>query len=166
MDEIWKKIEGYDRYEISNFGSVRSKYGKNLIYLKKQEDSRGYIWVGLRTKGKTKYNSIHKLVALHFLGKIPENMQINHMDGDSKNNKVNNLEYVSMRENINHRYALKGVSKLGTRMTKGGKFTSQIRIQGKMKHLGTFQTEQDARAAYVKAAMEQGDKKYLNGETK
>lgn len=113
VDEIWKPIIDYeDRYEISNLGNIRSKvnyksskFGKHLRPALSQS---GYWHITLAKNGTRKNGSVHMLVAITFLGPYPENMQVNHKDGDKSNNRLSNLEYVTRKENIRHSHEVLG----------------------------------------------------------
>lgn len=92
MKEIWKKSDfGFGNYEFSNLGRVRNIKINKIV--KGVPNSRGYLRI-CNTKTKTR-TFIHKEVARLFLGERPENMVINHIDGNPLNNAVSNLEYVS-----------------------------------------------------------------------
>ncbi len=118
MQEEWKDIIGYNgKYQVSNFGNVRStdRYyrqdnGKGFesehLYkgkmLKPFYTERGYKRIGLSQKGKVKYYTIHKLVAMAFISN-PNNLpQVNHKDGNKENNKVDNLEWCDSIYNNRH----------------------------------------------------------------
>lgn len=106
--ETWKDVDGYEGiYEISNLGRLRSYYAKNgrLVntskLIKGKLDKDGYREVALSKNGKVKYTRIHRLVAEAFIdGDI--SLEINHKDGDKLNNTVDNLEWVTTKENIQH----------------------------------------------------------------
>lgn len=102
MMEIFKDIEGYDDYQVSNLGRVKSLwYGKERI-LKPRKNKTGYLQVGLHKNGKIKYDYIHRLVGKTFLDN-PDNLpQINHKDEDKSNNNVDNLEWCSASYNMNY----------------------------------------------------------------
>lgn len=114
MKEIeWKSIKGYEDYEVSNTGLVRSldrtltrSDGQERFYagqmLKLQYDSRsGRPMVRLysRELKKAKTLKVHRLVALTFLGDRPEGMDIRHLDGVVTNNNVENLCYGTKSSN-------------------------------------------------------------------
>lgn len=93
--EIFKKIEGFNGYSISNLGTVRNdKTGKFLKFFKKRE---GYLQVQLGKKNNPLY--VHRLVANAFIPNIYQKPQVNHIDGNKQNNCVNNLEWCTAREN-------------------------------------------------------------------
>lgn len=104
MIEIWKDVVGYEGlYQVSDFGRVRSlAYGKERI-LKQQERQHGYLSVCLYGRGGNKRNfkqiSVHRLVAEAFIPNPKKLSEVNHIDEDKKNNKLENLEWVSHQEN-------------------------------------------------------------------
>lgn len=114
--EIWKKIEGYDGYEVSNYGRVRTngkithtdKHGyrhwKDRVLKQKITNTNCYR-VDLWKDGKVKSFLVHRLVASAFLG-MPENekMTVNHKDGNRLNNHIDNLEWLSLADNIRHAF--------------------------------------------------------------
>lgn len=119
-DEEWRDIEGYNgAYRVSNYGRVWSvsravrvggKTGsvitKDLI-LSTKEDQKGYERVYLNTmNGKTKFVPIHRLVAKAFIDNPLNKPQVNHIDGNKKNNRVDNLEWCTNGENQIHAYRL------------------------------------------------------------
>jgi hypothetical protein len=99
--EIWKEIEGYEGlYKVSNKGNVKGvKRNKNLKMLK---DSCGYSKVNLCKDGKLRSFLVHRLVALAFLENTNNLPQINHIDEDKNNNKVDNLEWCTCEYNITY----------------------------------------------------------------
>lgn len=109
MQETWKPIKGYEGlYEISNLGRVKSlpKFYCNNSTLHKErflkpQNKKGYYQVALLKNGKPKWISVHRLVAEAFIEKPPY-LQINHKDGNKLNNRADNLEWCTGRENINH----------------------------------------------------------------
>ncbi len=101
--EQWTKIKGYPDYSISNFGSVRSdRYNKTL---KPSASSNSYLYVNLIKDKKKKTTAVHKLVIEHF-GEIQPgpNLVVDHLDCNKQNNKINNLEWVSISENTKRSY--------------------------------------------------------------
>jgi hypothetical protein len=148
--EIWKDINGYfGLYQISNNGNIRNC--KNFKILKNRL-RKGYNSVVLYKDKIPNVFSIHRLVAIHFLG-FESDKFVNHIDRDKLNNKVNNLEWVNVRENITHSYSKElptGVSiKKGT-----NRFVSQIYYNGKKHHIGYFDNPIDASNAYKQKLIE------------
>lgn len=100
MEEQWKDIDDYPNYLVSNFGSVKSK--KTGKILKPQLDRNGrYFQVWLSNGEKENTQRIHRLVAEAFLGKHP-GLVVNHIDGDRSNNRVDNLEWCTVKDNNQH----------------------------------------------------------------
>lgn len=106
MNEIWKPIVGFEgRYEVSNFGNVASlKFarGSNRRILKQSTNTWGYSQVTL-SKDRDKTNrTVHRLVAEAFIDN-PNNLpQINHIDENKHNNRVDNLEWCDSAYNIGY----------------------------------------------------------------
>lgn len=106
MHEIWLPVVGYEGYyEVSNLGHIRNcrikKFGPKGDCLRPQKIGK-YLGVNLCANGKSKVFLIHRLVAGAFLGPCPPSRDVNHKDGDRTHNAVDNLEYVTRRENIDH----------------------------------------------------------------
>jgi hypothetical protein len=154
MEEIWKTIENYPDYQVSNLGRVKSfRSGKECI-LKAQINSSGYKILNLFLK-KNKTFYVHKLVASAFLGK--SNLQVNHINSNKLDNNVYNLEYVSHRENSSHRSLNKNFTSKYTGVSwkkHSNKWQCHITINGKKNHLGMFDSELDAHNAYKNALKE------------
>lgn len=102
MVEEWRTVihdgEIYDSYEVSNMGRVRNN--KGLIM--KAKLSRGYLQIGLRNNGKQKFCYVHRLVAFTFLPLVDGKTEVNHIDEDKTNNCVENLEWTTHLENMQH----------------------------------------------------------------
>lgn len=109
MKEIWKDIEGYKGiYQISNLGRVKSleridntDHVRHEIILKQSLDKDGYCIVGLSNKGFVKHYRVHRLVWKSFNGEIPEGMQVNHLNERKDDNRLENLNLMDCKSNIN-----------------------------------------------------------------
>lgn len=101
--EIWKDIEGYKGlYQVSNYGQVKSlKFGKEKI-LKQCKLKDGYLYVRLCQNGKGKTYKVHRLVVKCFLEAIEGKDIVNHKNEIKTDNRVENLEWVSSKENANY----------------------------------------------------------------
>ena len=110
MNEVWKDIDGYEGiYQVSNLGKVRSldrkvwNYIKPGRILKTHNNGHGYYNVSLHNKDKIeKHAYIHILVAKAFIPNPNNYTEVNHKDFDKTNNCVDNLEWVTHRENCKH----------------------------------------------------------------
>lgn len=99
----WALIPGYaGRYEVSDSGEVRNLERNKR--LKPHNTGKGYQQVVLQMNGARSYTSIHRLVASAFIPN-PEGLpQVNHKNGDKADNRVANLEWCTMSENLRHRH--------------------------------------------------------------
>lgn len=114
MKEIWKPVVGWEGlYEVSNLGNVRSldRYVNQLNYkrfckgqlLKPTFHKSNYFIVTLRNSGTQKICKVHQLVMSAFNPKNSnEKLEINHIDGNTKNNNLNNLEWCTHQQNLQH----------------------------------------------------------------
>ena len=117
MAEEWRPVVGYDgSYSVSSHGRVRSEprivSGANGSsrrlrgkLLARRFDNDGYVHVALGRDGRVSYLLAHRLVAEAFIGKIPDGMEINHINGRVGDNGVWNLEIVTPSENVRHAFA-------------------------------------------------------------
>jgi len=111
--ERWRPIREWEGiYEISDMGRIRRMVGGTSTYagriMSPIENGHGYLTVRLRYNGREAKPLIHCLVADAFLGKRPEKYHVNHKDGDTRNPKLSNLEYVTCSENHLHAYRILG----------------------------------------------------------
>lgn len=106
--EEWKICEGFPQYEVSTLGKIRratnSLHRNNKGRLIKPFLSYGYPRVYLQTgQGTGKKAVIHRLMALTFLGPPPKDRPVvNHKNGNRQDNRIENLEWCSVRENHMH----------------------------------------------------------------
>lgn len=153
MEEIWKPIPNYEGlYEVSNLGNVKSlKFNKERI-LSFDVDVHGYLNVGLYKHGVKKTKKSHHLVAEAFLNHKPDGthkLVVDHINDIKTDNKVENLQIVTQRENShktqgNYSSKYKGVCWNKTI----NKWVSHIYLNGKLKCLGRFKSELEASVAY------------------
>ena len=110
--EIWIPIyikNQKSKYSVSQYGRViNTKTGR---ILKPQKIARGYLGVNLSMGKKSFTKQIHRLVAIAFLDNPNKLPQVDHLDGNKHNNRVNNLEWVTPKVNIRRAYA-KGLIKV------------------------------------------------------
>lgn len=102
--EIFKKINYYDTYEISNKGRIR----RNNKILKGSKNSSGYIQITLHNENGSIKKYIHRLVLEYFLDK--SDLDVNHIDHNKLNNSIENLEYVTKQENVIKRHVHYGTT--------------------------------------------------------
>lgn len=112
--EIWKDIPFLDCYQASNLGNIRNKFTKRV--LKQQEycapgrhkhiDMR----VTLHNEGKCKTFKVHRLVSRAWKDDYDELLEVDHIDGNSKNNNESNLKMCTHKENMNNPISIKRMS--------------------------------------------------------
>jgi hypothetical protein len=134
------KERGYTYCPVS--GEIKGIYGKLIT----RKDHQGYTMVQLIIEGKSYFIIGHRLAWFLHYGTLPNN-SIDHIDGDRSNNKIDNLRDVTNQQNQWNRTTAKGYSW----NKNANKFQAKIHINGNIKHLGYYTTEQEARNAYLKA---------------
>lgn len=114
MEEIWKDIRGFiGCYQVSSYGHIRSVdrivHNASSEYLRKGQlikpwegKTSPYYMVSLSGNGKCIKRMVHRIVAEHFLPEWDTSKEVNHIDGNKHNNRVDNLEMCSRQENISH----------------------------------------------------------------
>lgn len=167
MNELWKDIEGFEGlYQISNTGIVKSLpktwvsgIGKilshNGIIIKQSMNSCGYMHVRICKNKAYKTLKVHRLVASAFLENNMNYTHVHHIDNNKLNNNLSNLMWCSGRQNAIWKNELKNgkTSKhVGVDFNKKhNKYRARIIVNGFQKSLGYYNTEDEARLAYVNA---------------
>lgn len=101
MKEIYKPVLGYeDKYLVSNHGNIKSISRGRILSPKNNHD--GYLRIQLWRNSKCEYRSIHVIVMEAFSKKPFENAVVNHINGVKYDNRLENLEWVTQKENIGH----------------------------------------------------------------
>ena len=166
MKEVWKDIKGYEGYyQVSNHGKVKSlqrvldRSDNKKLPLQERPlkfgNSRGYPTVRLSKAGDNKTILLHHLIWDAF-GNKPRNgraLQVDHIDENKLNNRIDNLQILTNRENCTKYHKSNKKSGLPTgvvyhRATK--KYVAQIRIGDRYKYLGLFDDISSADKAYKK----------------
>lgn len=129
MEEIWKDIEGYKGYyQISTLGHVKSLprfhvLEERIIHLNKVKK---YNTVSLHKNKKEKRYGVHRLVALAFISNPDNKPQVNHINGDCRDNRVENLEWMTSSEN--HLHAFRELHRTPTGLGKFGEASNRSRL--------------------------------------
>ena len=98
--EEWKIINEFQKYEVSNLGNVRNLKTKHILATNLKN---GYLLASLQdSSSKTKRRSVHRLVALAFLENEHNKETVNHINGNKLDNKLENLEWATQKENVQH----------------------------------------------------------------
>jgi hypothetical protein len=155
--EIWKAIPGYEGYEASTLGKIRSlNYNKTgrIKELSLSKASNGYLQVCFSVKGIRKVRLVHQIIAIVFLDHIPNgrSIQVNHINENKLDNRIHNLEILTARENTTiASYHRRGGLPPGVNLLKTSsvnKYRARITFNGKKKNLGVFSTPEEASNAY------------------
>ena len=103
MTERWKPVVGFEQiYMVSTLGRLqRIRTGR---FLSGSPDHNGYIQVGLTRDHKRHPRTLHRLVLESFVGLRPQGHEANHKDGQKRNNRLSNLEWVTHLENCHHAF--------------------------------------------------------------
>jgi len=114
MKEVWKTIKDYPDYEVSNYGRIRNWWNnqagahnkRKKPKMLKETYSRGYCYVGLSNRKKSKRIRLHRLVLTAFKGKCPAGMVTCHNNGIKTDNRLENLRWdtrtANHKDRINH----------------------------------------------------------------
>ena len=102
--EIWKDVVGYEGlYQVSNLGRVRTfHYGAPRIRVQFLHPKYNYWALICKRNGVKKTIKVHRMVAQAFIPNPDNKPQVNHLDCDRANNRLENLEWVTPAENVRH----------------------------------------------------------------
>lgn len=150
--EIWKEIENYDGYEVSTMGRIRSYWGRGKKPIKKKEyilmtprpASNGYLRIQFRHDRKEQM--IHRVVCKTFIENPNGLNEVDHIDRDKKNNRVDNLRWADRSSNNQNTPLQKSNTSgfKGVCFTKAtGYWRARIYIN-KKEHSRTFKTKEEA----------------------
>jgi len=98
---MWKIIEELPSYEISSLGQVRNIKTRKIL---KVVINKGYYRLHLWYNKKGYNRSLHRLIAIHFIPNPENKPEINHKDGNKLNNRIDNLEWCTSKENRRHAF--------------------------------------------------------------
>lgn len=138
--EVWENIKGYENvYQVSNCGQVRriGNYTNQSEFswesghiLKPANNSKGYYFVNLSLNNKISRKYVHRLVAETFIQNPENKPTVNHINCDRSDNRVENLEWASYRENND--YSIQIMKKAGNskRNNKLSRVVQQLDLQG------------------------------------
>ena len=160
----WEYVKGYTGlYSVSSEGQVQSHL--TGIVLKPAVNHKGYLIVQLSLSGSKRNHRIHRLVAEAFIPN-PENLpEVDHINGDRQDNRVENLRWVTGSANTRNREVCKqATSKYnGVRLNEqSGKYLASVWMNRKTVHLGTFVKETEAALAFNRFCIENSLNRELN----
>ena len=117
MNNKWYDVKGFEDYlEANKKGVIRTKfktvvyypYGKKRVLhlkprvLNQNETTKGYLTIWFTHNKKNQSQKVHRLIAETFIPNPENKPQVNHIDGNKKNNSVENLQWATQEENMNH----------------------------------------------------------------
>ena len=145
-----------DDYAATSDGQIVSmKYGKTMVLRQAECSGYGHRSVSLAIDGETKSHLVHRLVYSAFFGEIPFRMEVDHIDRNPANNRIDNLRLATRTENARNNSGHRGsVSRhVGVSFhVRINKWQASIRVNKRLMHLGYFVNESDAVAARTAAA--------------
>ena len=166
--EQWADIPGFEGYQISTLGrargclKIRTMGPRKLcdkwrvLKLQPNRNRGGYLMLVLKSErgGKATCFKVHRLVYELFVGPIPDNLTVDHIDGNRTNNELRNLRLATRLQQQHNRKPHNGRRFKGTSFDRRGKsWVATIRVNGAAQRLGLFETERDAALAYNEAAI-------------
>jgi len=150
--EIWKDIPDSPGYQVSDMGRVLSFKSGITEICKPRVNIDGYEITSLSRGGVSVTCRVHRLVMAAFKG--GSDLTVDHLNMVKTDNRLENLEYVSVRENVRRASEFKTLSSKYPGVCwfkRGKKWKAQIRYGGKKVYLGCFKSELDAHHAYESA---------------
>lgn len=149
MQEIWKDVIGYEGlYQVGDLGNVRRLNKPTPMLLQKR--GKGYLGIMLYRGGVGKMYLVHRIVATSFLGE--SDLQVDHKNGNKKDNRLTNLEYVDNRENVTRGFARTPTTSAFTGVSwhkRKSLWQSRITINKKVFCLGYFTSQEEAHERYL-----------------
>jgi hypothetical protein len=118
---------------------------KKMRKMKCSIDNKGYVVVKLSTGGESKTHKVHRLIAKTFLQDYSEDLEVDHIDRCKTNNRLDNLRMVNRSQNMQNKLC-KGYSWNKSSQ----KWKAMIMINHKAISLGRYDTEEEAREAYLR----------------
>lgn len=101
MKEIWKDLKEFEgKFKISSMGTIVNKFSNTKVKTRISKD--GYVYVSLYYNKKSYIKTLHGLVAKTFIRNNNNNLEVNHIDGNKLNNSIDNLEWITHKDNIKH----------------------------------------------------------------
>jgi hypothetical protein len=157
-NEIWKDVPNYEgHYKVSNYGRLKTLKRNKERLMSPAIGGTNYLQVLLYKNSIRTNFKLHQIVAMAFLGHIPKghNLVVDHIDNNKLNNRLENLQIISNRENISKDKKGYTSQYVGVSWDKRQKkWSSNITLNRIIKRIGFFKDEFEAHLAYQKALNE------------
>ena len=142
--EIWKDVIGYEGiYLVSNYGNIKSIY-RNNKYLLLEKTYDGYLRAAFYRNGKKERFHVHRIVANAFIENKEYKKCVNHINSIRNDNRLENLEWVTHRENTHHHYNKK-TKHIGISYAKRmNVYQVKIYVNNTRVYLGSYKTLEEA----------------------
>jgi len=135
---LYKYKDGREKWNVRSFVLNKDGYARVMI---------GPI------KNKRAGHYVHNVIALCFLGEKPQGYQTDHINSIRADNRLENLQYITQQQNAQNRKTMNGRNVKGYHLNKYGKYKAKIKVDYKTISLGSYDTEAEARQAYVDAKL-------------
>ena len=153
-EDIWKKVEDFSTYSVSNTGKVRNDKTNRILKpfkVDNSKDNENYFRVDLSSKGNICRIRLHRLIAKTYLDDYSEDLFVDHIDRNRLNNHISNLRMVDIYKNNRNRSKIPGKTSIYKGVCynkKSHKWNVFIGYDNKKNYLGQFDDEKDAAKAY------------------
>ena len=109
------------------------------------------VFIGSRKNKRANY-FVHNIISLCYLGEKPNGYQTDHINSIRADNRLENLQYITPQQNTQKRKTMNGRNVKGYTL-KNGKYVAKITVDYKKFYLGSYDTEEEARQAFIDAKL-------------
>jgi hypothetical protein len=172
VDEEWRDIPNYPGYQASSLGRIKGSALNNFSPTFGYKNNKGYMACNVIVSNKLSCMEIHRQVLLSFTDGPKPGEQCDHINRDKTDNRICNLRWATVSENLKNRNNWGQFSK-GVRIQKQRykrkdgsivysiSYQARISVNGKQINIGSFKTEEEAHQAFLKAFKEHQGYHYI-----
>ena len=136
IHSLFKYKDGRERWNVRLFGL-----------------NKGYPCLMIGSNNKRAHLYVHNVITLCYLGEKPFGYQTDHINSIKTDNRLENLQYITLQQNIQKRKMMNGRNIKGYSLKKNGTYRAEIKVDNKKFYLGSYDTEEEARQAYITAKL-------------